>query len=84
MLQITSKIWLRPLEIVVPTVEVSAVNDDAVVSAENIECVPSVSNDVCADGDVAVNLEPVVSANTLVSDVKTDDAVLVLIKSRKV
>ncbi len=62
---------------VVPTVEVSVVNDEAVVSADilNIESVPSVSNDVCADGDVAVNLEPGVSANTIVSDVKTDDAV---------
>ncbi len=60
---------------VVPTVEVSVVNDEAVVSAENIESVPSVSNDVCADGDVAVNLEPGVSANTIVSDVKPDDAV---------
>ncbi len=60
---------------VVPTVEVSVVNDEAMVSAENIESVPSVSNDVCADGDVAVNLEPGVSANTIVSDVKPDDAV---------
>ncbi len=42
---------------VVPTVEVSVVNDDAVVSAESIESVPSVS-DVCADGNVTVNLEP--------------------------
>ncbi len=56
---------------VVPTVEVSVVNDDAVVSAESLflQC------DVCADGNVTVNLEPGVSANTIVSDVKTDDAV---------
>ncbi len=60
---------------VVPTVEVSVVNDEAMVSAENIESVPSVSNDVCADGDVAVKLGPGVSANTIVSDVKPDDAV---------
>ncbi len=40
------------------------------VSFENIESVPLLSNDVCA-----VNLEPGVSANTIVSDVKTDDAV---------
>ncbi len=40
------------------------------VSFENIESVPLLSNHVCA-----VNLEPGVSANTIVSDVKTDDAV---------
>lgn len=62
----------------VPPAEVGAANFDEVLSvdeAENIESVLSVSDDVCANGDVAVNVEPFIRTNILVSDDKTGDAV---------
>lgn len=53
----------------------NAVNADAVVSAESIESVPPFSNAFCANGNVAENLEAGVSVNSIVCDVKTDEAV---------
>ncbi|KAA0722734.1 Runt-related transcription factor 1 [Triplophysa tibetana] len=64
---------------IVPPVEVSVVNADAVLSAgdeaENIKSDSSVSNSVRADADATVNVASCVSVNRSVSESKNDEEV---------